>query len=137
MLCDAIQCKHPIMLSDGVIILHDNASPILLTKLKYYCKSSIGKTGISPIQPRFVIQWLLPILEIEGNTYLVIIILRHTCRSENSWRGLAQWAVIYERQKYVLKMKYWFSYCLPISLIPKHEWGIIIRIMYNGVMNRF
>lgn len=39
--------KRPRMLSDGVIHLHDNASPILLAKLKNCCKSSRGKTGLS------------------------------------------------------------------------------------------
>ncbi|GBM08976.1 hypothetical protein AVEN_15108-1 [Araneus ventricosus] len=37
------------MLSDGVILLHDN--PILLSKLKNFCKNSSGKFGVTSYSP--------------------------------------------------------------------------------------
>ncbi|GBN65623.1 hypothetical protein AVEN_55734-1 [Araneus ventricosus] len=53
---EAIRDKYPGMLSDGLILLHDNTHT-LLTKLKNCCESSSGKSGKvqvgSPIQPRF------------------------------------------------------------------------------------
>ncbi|GBM90054.1 hypothetical protein AVEN_28384-1 [Araneus ventricosus] len=49
---EAIRRKRPVMLSDGVILLHYN-TPRLLAKLKNCCKSSSGKSGVTPIQTRF------------------------------------------------------------------------------------
>ena len=44
---------HPGMLSNDVILLHYNARLHISTKLKNYCKSLIGKSGTTPVQPRF------------------------------------------------------------------------------------
>ncbi|GBM72464.1 hypothetical protein AVEN_226105-1 [Araneus ventricosus] len=45
---EAIRGEHPGIFSDGVILLHDNTRPILLEKLKNFCKSSSGNSGATP-----------------------------------------------------------------------------------------
>lgn len=116
--------RSPDMLSEDVLLLHDNTSCILLTKLKNLWKSSSRKSGVTYILPKFGIQWIIyfrnsipysnfHISKWKESHLWNKFLFRHWC--ENS-RELAQWAGMGFDQAALNQLDLWSDKYLNIFL---------------------